>query len=344
MKENNLENIVPQLADGVQFHSFDSNTHLVQQNHYGHQLRINEVTYRLLTLIDGRRNIAEITNIYNQDSSSSMAAEKIHGLLFEYFSKWGIVQTDNPVQKRSKDGYLMLRITLLPVTLLRYITPYFRFLFQPAFFWISIMCMSTSAFFLFYFGQISIQFTQNIAPKSMYYIYIMAAMSVIWHELGHVAACRRFGVNHGEIGFGFYLFMPVCYADVTDAWKVSPQKRIIIDFAGVFMDFVFLHLCFLGFYFFQINWLLFVCGFVLINILFNINPFFRFDGYWALSDALGIPSLRQKSMAYSRDCISFKTKFIRSRSSFFLFFYGVAVWLLLFLFLFSIVFYQTSSL
>jgi putative peptide zinc metalloprotease protein len=81
-----------------------------------------------------------------------------------------------------------------------------------------------------------------------------------------------------------------------------------------------------------------------MNILFNLNPFFRFDGYWVLADALGIPNLRAKSMTYFRDIISLKTMLALSVESILLFIYGALVWGLLFLFLGTVLYYQSASL
>jgi putative peptide zinc metalloprotease protein len=40
----------------------------------------------------------------------------------------------------------------------------------------------------------------------------------------------------GSIGFGFYLLIPVFYADVSNAWSLSPGKRIIINIAGMYFQ------------------------------------------------------------------------------------------------------------
>lgn len=38
----------------------------------------------------------------------------------------------------------------------------------------------------------------------------------------------------------------------------------------------------------------------LLSILFNLNPFLKFDGYWIASDLLGVPNLRARTWALLR--------------------------------------------
>lgn len=342
--ELDIENIVPQLSVNAAFYPFDKQTYVVQQTAHAHQLRVNQATYQLLSLVNGERTIEEITTTYNQSLPIPISVKDVYNTLFEQLSKWGIIEDNKPIQQRQKDAYLMLRFTLLPVSILNKVTPTLGFLFNPILFYWLASAMVLSSCFLIRYVYSHLKFDTPISPELAFWLYIIAGLSILSHELGHVSACNKFGAKHGEIGFGFYLFMPVCYADVTDAWKLPAAKRIIIDFAGVFMDLIFLHLCFLGIYFFKIQILMYVCIPIVMNILFNLNPFFRFDGYWVLADALGIPNLRAKSMTYFRDIISTKTKFDLSLKSILLFIYGALVWSLLFLFLSTILYYQSASL
>lgn len=121
--------------------------------------------------------------------------------------------------------------------------------------------------------------------------------SSLFHELGHAAACRRMGVDHGGIGFGMYLTFPVFYTDVSRVWRLPRLKRIVVNLAGIYFQ------CFI------LGALLLWYGtgaaghetarylVLTMNLGFalTLNPFFRFDGYWIASDALGVPNLRRRS-------------------------------------------------
>lgn len=121
--------------------------------------------------------------------------------------------------------------------------------------------------------------------------------SVIFHELGHLAACRTFGCPHGEIRLGLYLLFPVFYADVTPSWRLSRKERMIVDLGGVYFQALLLLPLFLlsrtsGDSLWRIL-------FIEVDLLiaFSLNPFLRFDGYWVCSDLLGIPNLQARSRA-----------------------------------------------
>ena len=72
---------------------------------------------------------------------------------------------------------------------------------------------------------------------------------------------------------------------------------------------------------------------ILISFIYDLNPFFKFDGYWITSDILGVPNLREKTKEiftyYYRRCIkNEKTKEpflleLKNREKFFFFFYFV---------------------
>ncbi len=124
----------------------------------------------------------------------------------------------------------------------------------------------------------------------------MCASSML-HELGHAAACKRMGVAHGGIGFGMYLTFPVFYTDVSRVWRLPRRKRLVVNLAGVYFQCFILAGLLVWYYaggasddVARYLILTMNLGFVL-----TLNPFFRFDGYWIATDALGVPNLRQRS-------------------------------------------------
>ena len=119
--------------------------------------------------------------------------------------------------------------------------------------------------------------------------------SILFHELGHVSACRYYNIDHGGIGIGLYINMPVFYSDVTNAWLLCPSKRLVVNIAGVYFQLLIiipiliLHLIYPNEFF---RYMIIALN---INFLFTLNPFFKFDGYWIVSDALGVANLRSKT-------------------------------------------------
>jgi putative peptide zinc metalloprotease protein len=43
-----------------------------------------------------------------------------------------------------------------------------------------------------------------------------------------------------------------------------------------------------------------MAGFAYMTVFLNVNPLLKFDGYYLLSDALDIPALQERSLAFVR--------------------------------------------
>ncbi len=119
-------------------------------------------------------------------------------------------------------------------------------------------------------------------------------LSGLLHELGHTTACRYFKCPHGAIGFGLYFVFPAWYADVSKAWRLAPRQRAVVDLGGVYFEAVLL--IFVDAFAlatgnplaFKLVWL------ITFAMLFTLNPVFKFDGYWLLSDLSGLHNLHQR--------------------------------------------------
>ena len=121
------------------------------------------------------------------------------------------------------------------------------------------------------------------------------------HELGHALACRIAGADCREIGVFFFFGVPCMYCDVSDVWRVPNRwKRIFVSAAGIITELMIAILA-------CVIWLLsttqlvqsialqimFFCS--IVTLLINANPLLRYDGYYILSDAMGIPNLADQS-------------------------------------------------
>jgi putative peptide zinc metalloprotease protein len=129
-------------------------------------------------------------------------------------------------------------------------------------------------------------------------------LSSLAHEAGHTTASIRYGAPAGEIGFGLYLVYPVFYSDVSAAWTLSRRRRVVVDIAGVYFQLLFVACYLLVFRF--TGWeVARLAGMgALLLAVFALVPIFKFDGYWLLSDGLGVPNLSgqvRRSARHVRD-------------------------------------------
>lgn len=130
------------------------------------------------------------------------------------------------------------------------------------------------------------------------------------HELGHAFACKVFGRRSGMPGAGevhaigllVFFLMPLPYADVSSSWTLrSRTQRIVVAAAGMMSDLAIASIAALvwartgpGSALHEMAYnLIFLAG--VSTLLFNGNPLLRYDGYFILSDLLGIANLSQRA-------------------------------------------------
>ncbi len=124
-------------------------------------------------------------------------------------------------------------------------------------------------------------------------IIVVVYSSLLFHEIGHLTACKYFGQKHGGIGWGIMFIYPVFYADVSNCWSLTRYRRAVVDIAGVYFQFIFgAGIASLGV---LTQSMLLQVGVtaILFSIGVNLNPFFRLDGYWFINDISGVTSIEK---------------------------------------------------
>lgn len=175
----------------------------------------------------------------------------------------------------------------------------------------------------------------------MVVFFILSFIGGTFHEFGHASAANYYGAKHGGIGGGFYLFMPVYFADVTDIWKLPKGQRIVVNMAGMYFEVVYVvFLIALGLFFNYENLIILACIFS-ISILHSVNPFVRSDGYWILSDALEKPNLMSHGFLKIKQI--FKPKKNWLLIDYFLLFYGLISYSFIAFFIYFVVIKNPNS-
>lgn len=126
------------------------------------------------------------------------------------------------------------------------------------------------------------------------------------HELGHAFTALRYGCRVPSMGIAFTLLTPILYTDVTDAWRLkSRRQRVAISVAGVVVELALAGVATFLWAFLEdgtargIAFTLATSGWA-TTLLVNLNPLMRYDGYYVLSDLLGIDNLQQRAYALGR--------------------------------------------
>ncbi|MEZ6127307.1 MAG: HlyD family efflux transporter periplasmic adaptor subunit [Planctomycetaceae bacterium] len=140
-----------------------------------------------------------------------------------------------------------------------------------------------------------------LATKNLPFLWLSFVALKIWHELGHGYACKVFGGFVPEMGSILIAGTPAAYVDASTAWRFPERyKRLVVMCGGMFFEsLVFIPGVFI--WAFSSSPMLSSCAYHLvimaglITILFNANPLMKFDGYFILSELIGIQNLRPRA-------------------------------------------------
>jgi putative peptide zinc metalloprotease protein len=343
---SDVADIIPELSPFLAIYPSEDNWYVIHEKNLGLHIKVNKLTYTLLSKVDGIRSISVLTNILNSDFEVEITPGDIYKILYGTLAENGIVLSNKPITKR-RDGYLTLKIPIIKEKYVLKISHILVILFKPRWFVYSFLTM-----FVF----LTITYCTFLDLKNVYHVitplnivlfFTYSFLVTILHEIGHVTACRRFGASHGHIGFAFYLFTPVFYADVSEAWKLKSSERIIIDMAGVYMEFIIAAILAVIYFITNDLLILTISFYVILRTATNLNPLFRFDAYWAFSDYLNIPNLRKNSnkklLQTLRWLVRKDKNPVEGRNDIFMILYGFLSTGLLIVFLLSILIFSSNS-
>ncbi len=205
-------------------------------------------------------------------------------------------------------NYLFFRIPLFrPQRFLDYSARAVTFFYTRSFFMLVVLAALAAAFFIS--RQWDVFLHSFAAYQSWQGIFILGCavmLAKVVHEFGHAFTAHRYGCRIPSMGLAFVVLTPMLYTDTNEAWKLtSRRQRLSIGTAGMTAELLF-SLAAIWAWLLLPDGLLRGATFILatttwvLTVLLNISPFMRFDGYFILSDILGISNLHSRSFAFGR--------------------------------------------
>jgi putative peptide zinc metalloprotease protein len=135
--------------------------------------------------------------------------------------------------------------------------------------------------------------------------YVVALVSLCWHEIGHGHACKHYGGRVPAMGFLLIYLTPAFYTDTTEGDVLASRyQRMVIALAGMWSE---LYICAAA----TIIWwlsapdttlhsvaymMMLITG--IASVLINFNPLIKLDGYYVMSEILGLIDLKENSTAF----------------------------------------------
>ena len=143
-----------------------------------------------------------------------------------------------------------------------------------------------------------------LSGKNLVILWLVFPCIKALHELGHGYAIKILGGEVPEMGIMLLVLMPVPYVDASSSIAFREKwQRALVGAAGMLVELFIASLALFLWLFLSPGFLRSICFNVIFvasvsTILFNGNPLLRYDGYYMLSDLLGILNLAQRGTNY----------------------------------------------
>lgn len=266
----------------------------------GQVVQVSRLLYFVAKELSPDRPARQVATAVSAACGRELTVAGLHRLLTTKLEPMGLVQhldgtaTQAPARIPRADPLLSLRLrrTILPAaavrSLARFMAPMFRLPVVVA----ALTGVIVVDLLLLRRGNLSGALGQVLGTPALLLLVLgLLSLGALLHELGHAAACAYGGAEPGVIGFGVYLVFPAFFTNVTDSYRLDRAGRIRTDLGGLYLN----------------VWCLIGLGaaylgtgqgaFLLAALLMHLEmvqqliPTVRFDGYFVLADLAGVPDL-----------------------------------------------------
>jgi putative peptide zinc metalloprotease protein len=301
--------VVPRLAEGTELigeyqgSGFQEPRYILRRVD-GQVIQLPRLLYLLASSLDGQRDLGQVAALLTAEFGRVVQAEQVSYLIENRLRPVGIMAADPgadagaaPTMKMKSDPLLALkfRVGIVPERAVWRIAGVFGPMFWPP-----VILAGLAAFVTLDVTIIAQGGLGRIVPSALALVYepaltllVLAIVlaSAAFHEFGHVSACRYGGARPGKMGFGLYLVWPALYSTVTDSYRLSRRGRLRTDLGGVYFNAVFIAGMSVAYLYTGSPWVLVAIVMLHIETATQFLPVIRMDGYYILSDLIGVPDL-----------------------------------------------------
>ena len=303
----------PRLAEGVELlgeykdSGYSQPPSLVRRPD-GQIIQMSPLLYRVMCRIDGSRDPVAIAKLVSEDLGRTLSAEQVRHLVTAKLLPLGVVADEAaPPTPPTANPLLALRArgTLLPERAANAAGALLRPLFHGPVVVAVVGCVLAVDYWLFAVHGLGGGIQQVLRdPVDLLVVLGLTVVSAAFHECGHATGCRYGGARPGVVGVGIYLIWPSFFTNVTDSYRLSRAGRLRTDLGGLYFNLIFM-LALAGLYAAtSAEVLLLVIAITHLEMLEQLLPFVRFDGYFILSDLAGVPDLFARVVPLLRSVVS----------------------------------------
>jgi putative peptide zinc metalloprotease protein len=291
--------------------------------------QFSPLEWKLIQLCDGSRNCQELAEALGEYHGVNASADVVRAMVerldsMDFWQRTPLEENivlkqrlteerQQKAKKKSKFGDVShLIITAWdPDLYLDKIYPKIKFVYSK---WFAVVGTLAFAFMLYVFvdrwgeiGHDTLQF-YNFKQKNFWDIFEfwwLSCFALFIHESAHGLTCKHYGGHVHRMGFNLLYLTPAFYTDATEIFVYGGKwERLMTIFWGAWSE---LLLCAIatpiwwgtvaGSFAHELAYkLMLITG--LGVVFFNWNPLIKLDGYFLLTETLGISMLKEESTAF----------------------------------------------
>ncbi len=264
----------------------------------GQTVQLTPVLYATLAALDGARGAGDIAEVVGAATGRSVSPDNVATLLGKLRELGLAVREDGgePELKRADPLLgLRMRVTITDPERTRRLTAPFARLFHPV---VSVPVLLGFAVICVWVlvgkGLASATHEAFARPGLLLVVLAVTILSGGFHEFGHAAAAQRGGATPGVMGAGLYLIWPAFFTDVTDSYRLDRAGRLRTDLGGLYFNALVVVATMGVWWATGYDAVLLVVATQILQMLRQLLPLVRFDGYHVLADLTGVPDLFQR--------------------------------------------------
>ncbi|KPI05180.1 hypothetical protein OK074_0318 [Actinobacteria bacterium OK074] len=298
--------LVPRLSTGLQLHgeyqgSGFTEPKFIARRGDGQVVQLSRLLYLVAASVDGERDIETIAHRVSGRFGREVSADNVRYLVEKKLDPLGVTVPDGVAEEQITAPRTDLLLALKGHRVIfderrsAKIAGAFAWLHRPLVVVAVLAAMAGLDVWLFaFYGAITPVLEVLDQPVLLLVVFVLTVASLVFHEFGHASACRYGGARPGCIGCGLFLIWPSMYTDVTDVYRIGRGGRLRTDLGGVYFNVVFMLGMAAGFFLTGQPFFLAAVYLGHFEILEQLMPAVRLDGYYILGDLAGVPDLYGK--------------------------------------------------
>ena len=286
-------------------------------------------SWKLIQCFDGQRSYADVAQFYSRETGVEFSEETVRDFAAEIdaMNFWYKTPQEKNVKRMQKtaderrrlqtkknkwgDLSMIMFPAVNPDRFLTWLYDKIALVYKPWFVALTLLAFAfTAGVFITHWSEVGRDTWEfyNFAHKSWYDVavfWIIGSVLLCIHEIGHGLTTKHYGAQVPAMGFLLIYLTPAFYTDTTQGEVLGDRfQRLMITVSGVWAE---LMLCSLAT---PIWWgtppgtaihdfaytVILLTGFAVV--LINWNPLIKLDGYYIVTDLLGITDLKEASTLY----------------------------------------------